>query len=194
MKNITELFFVLNKNERIIIQLPVSIDIISACDDVIIKFIHNDNNIMLANDCFLHVLRQFKNMLQSALDNKLSLHSSITKDIGYLWNNVLKGNKSSLTFIKNENQDVWIGEQYLLWSTSSKANPNVSTWLYNDVDGSIIFHITPNLKDIFTISQKEFDTLMQSYASLLITTIPQDIASTWLKQTEKILKTIEKTL
>jgi len=192
MKNITELFFVLNKNERIIIQLPVSIDIISACDDVIIKFIHNDNNIMLANDCFLHVLRQLKSKLKLALGTKLFLHDSITQDIGLMWNKMLYGDKAGLVFEKHENQDFWVGNRYLLWSTPGSINPSLSTWLYNDQNGNIILHITPEHKDIFTISRKKFDKWMKAYEPFLIKVISQNTAHIWLDQVNELLEIIEK--
>ena len=66
---------------------------------------------------------------------------------------------ADLVLILDKTESYWVGREYIVWSTTGNMKPHITTWIYNDPEGNIIFHITPVLKNIFTISKKKFDIL-----------------------------------
>ena len=84
--------FELTPNEQIGIDLGSSLSEVDPCDDVKIIF-HGNDSFVLSDDCFLYVMCEFMRMMQASLDNAIQLHSSITKDIGYLYNQELHGDE-----------------------------------------------------------------------------------------------------
>ncbi len=140
MNNIT---FILNEKEKLILNSPEPLSKIHCCHDAEIMFLHDNNKQLLSIDSIRENMSVFINLLTQALDNKLQLHPSISKDIGYLYNQELQG-KPGLTYEKIEDNDYWVGDNYLLWTY------NVVSWLYNTKDGSIIFEITPIFLGLFS--------------------------------------------
>ncbi|MFA6066403.1 MAG: hypothetical protein WC707_04465 [Candidatus Babeliaceae bacterium] len=188
------IFFELNNNEKLVIELQDPLDMVFPCDDIWIKYL-GKNSLTLSYDCLFYSLNQFTGMLLSATNNSLPLHPSINKDIGYLWNQELHG-EPELLQEEHQGQLFWVGERYNLWSTPGDIRPKVTTWLYNDKNGDIIFEITPNYfwhfdeptPDEDYITYEEF---MKNYEPYVIRTIPHEVAQTWLEQASKLLEQVE---
>lgn len=191
--NTHQMILNLNENEKIIIDLSYSIEEILPFDMVFIK-LFTANILQLAEDRALPFLRRFKDVLKNAFDEKSIFYINPNQDIGYIWNKELKDDVADLVLILDKTESYWVGREYMVWSTTGNMKPHITTWIYNDPEGNIIFHITPVLKNIFTISKKKFDIWMQSYKPFLIRTIPKNVAQEWLNQINDALKIVESKL
>ncbi len=184
--------FKLEKDKFITIKFDLLIEEIFRCDDIQIKFNNSDKSLLLANDCMLYLLREFKTMLEDALDTNLTLHKSITQNIGFM-NNQNMNNNPNLTYEKHEGQNFWVGSNYSLWGTPGNARPNLTTWLYNDKNKNIVMEITPNYPWHFqdpepTDNYVSYESFMKNYNSYLTQIIPPETACKWIKQIDYILK------
>lgn len=176
----------------IIIDLKKPINTLYCCEEVPIVLIHNKAKIILSNDSLKENMFSFNYLLAQAVNNKLSLHPSITQDIGLLFNEELQ-EKPGLFYEKIENQDYWIGNKYQLF------NHLYAAWLFNDIKGNIILEITPIYPGNFLStsnpnemeSVESYETWIQHYQPYLTLTIPESIALQWLSQVKKIIKQIE---
>lgn len=191
--------FYLNETEKIILHLDKPLKQIHCCSEASIYFIQGDQKYLLAKDSILFKLQSLKGILMEALDNRLLLHISINKDIGYMYNEHRQG-KSGFVYEMDPilQYDSWVGYKYLLWGLQNIA------WIYNNTAQEIIFEITPCFPGDATyqnpnepLSAEEianshwYEQWIKDYKPILIRKIPRKIAQTWLKQTNDILNTIE---
>jgi len=128
--------FKLQDKAVIRISSEKEIEKLFCCDEVIMTLLKDDQSYLLSTDTLHENVYILKNALKEALKNQLFLHSSITQDIGYLYNQKLQF-KSDLIYEKYGDNDFWVGMKSLLW------NHDLATWLYNDSNGDIVLHITP---------------------------------------------------
>ena len=187
--NKDNILFSITNYEKIIIELPVPLISLHCCSEASIKFVHNKKNILLSSDSVRENMHVFNNLLTKALNAELKLDSSISQDIGYLYNEELQ-DRPGLSYKKWEGREYWIGYDYKLWSYK------YATWLYNDYKGSIILEITPmydNLHDDTDdlVAQKKYDNWKEYYFPYFIQNIPHEVAQEWLSQSQKILEIIE---
>src|SRR3990167_1546125 len=193
MKEFLKLNF--NECEFISFESKYLLEALSFCDDIIIN-IYIRKMHLLADDCLQYNLFALREMLQEAIGELLVLHKSISEDIGILWNMELNGN-SGMSYIEYEGQQFWVGEKYLLWSTPSKCNTNLSTWLYNDKNGNIIFEVTPTYHWHYSDPEPDdkdyipYEQFIKSYKPLCVKIIPKDVASKLLEQIDEFLKGLE---
>ena len=131
--------FSLNDTESISIKLNKPHDIIHCCYEIPLLFIKNKEKILLGKDSIRAFISSLNTHLQKALLNNLKLPSSITTNIGYLFNKEINEERpnSELQYEKCENGNSWAGWKYNLWSYLT------ATWMYNDDHGNIILEITP---------------------------------------------------
>jgi len=185
-----ELIFKLNDSEKIIIQATDPVDDLHCCYRAPIVFFENTTEYTILDDTISLAMRDFSRLLQKALHNKLKLHQSITKDLGYLSNEDTQ-EKPGLFYKKVEGYDRWIGMDYFLWGLG--GDNALSAWLYNDEKGSIIFEITPDYPWMFDDSKKNpgymsYKKWIKTYKPCVVRKISQDVAEKWLEQAEYILK------
>jgi hypothetical protein len=190
--------FSLSKAEQIIIELEDSLEEVHCCYSAKIAFMQNKKKFFIGNDSVRHNLELLKGLLTKALKNKLKLHKSITTDIGYLDNEYLRllynddpSIKSIFSYEKLGESKRWVGDKYHLWGYGSRG-----VWIYNDIDGSIIFEVTPAYAGGFAYPEKciPYNKWIKKYKPYLIRIIPQEVAQQWLDQTNAILKQIEKNI
>ena len=145
------------------------------------------------------VCELFINRFKKAINNNLKLHESLIEDLGLMYNEYSQisfHDKSKFFMIASSNSKInyWVGSQYEIWSTYADANPYVTTWLYNDDQGNIIFEVTPfyrwsmqevELKDPEFITYEEF---MKDYKPLIKRVIPREIAIEWFEQIMKVYR------
>ncbi len=202
------LIFQLNDTEKIVVELDASIDGVNCCTEAPIVFFQGSKKVILSEDAVRNNMIILSNLLTKALKNKLQLHESITQDIGYLFNqysDYLCDDTSTVQnnfgYTKLDGRDTWAGNNYSLW------NSDLASWIYNDVDGSIIFELTPIYPEDFFYTKNEPPILRQrlrrarqtvpyqewikGYAPYLITTIPHNVAQQWLEQADSIVKQID---
>jgi len=193
--NKDQMVFALNKNEKIIIDLSYSIEEILPFDPICISFSF-EATVKLAKGHILPTLREFKNVLKKAMDEQSTWPDKINEDIGCIWNKVLKDDipDENIVLLQGETVKYWSGQRYIAWSTTGNMKPHTTTWIYNNPEGNIIFHITPVLKNILTASKKKYDIFMQSYKPFLMRTIPKNVAQEWLNQIDDALKIVESKL
>ena len=141
-----------------------------------------------------YYLEIFEYQLQKALSNDLQLHSSLTEDIGLLYN---KYKKKPLNFVHAKSKNgiaAWVGDRYELWGYGL-----CTTWIYNNNNGSIMFELS-NIYPGFFIEcvpkqeQKNivpFKQWIQDYKPYFIQEISQDVAQQWLRQVKSVLATIQ---
>lgn len=195
--NQNSISFILNSNEKFVLDLQESLDCVHCCYEAPIIFFHDASQIVIASDFVRYNISGLSHLLSKVLAKQLMLHSSIIKDIGYLYNEYLQGlyseslqKNKELVYEKMEGIDHWVGEAYKLFD----CNP--TTWLYNDYDENIILEITPNYPWHFSEPKEGEDFIpyeewIKSYKPVLIRAIPVEVARQWLEQANMILKKIE---
>ncbi len=135
--------------------------------------------------------------LKKTIDNKLQLHQSITRNLGFMENEYchdLPQIKTEFLMIPSSSGEssYWIGSNYEIMKTYNTTKPISATWMYNDYAGNIIFEITPIYKWSFfpdDLQDPEFETyeeFMKDYKPLIHRVIPRDVAVQWLEQAMKI--------
>lgn len=168
--------------------LPCEKENLHQCDEVIV-ILHLDSQAYeLFKGVAIVALDKCNFLLNEALNNKLSLHSSLQQDIGYTANEYLQGN-ANLTYESFEGHQLWVGLKYLVWSSSCRESIRYSTWLYQK-NNKIFLEVTPNYSTVLK-QQKTYEEFMQDYQCLLIVEIPREIAKQWLSQTKELLNIIE---
>src|SRR5688572_14369964 len=78
--------FIIDKENSIIIPLEDPISYLGPIYEESIFLSNNNHKIILSNRTIYHDMLDLADILKKALDTKLLLHPSITKDIGYLYN------------------------------------------------------------------------------------------------------------
>jgi hypothetical protein len=159
----------------------------------------------LSNDALPDGVRYLHKLLSRALDNKLQLHDSIKKGIGYLDN--VRIDYEYHQFDEDEDKDwepcpelayelqdgypCWVGFRYNFLACSDFA-----TWIYNDKNGTIVLEITPqyphfDAKDTSKV-RISYDGWLKEYKPLFVRIISPDIARQWLQQADQVIGHIEK--
>ncbi|HLW72429.1 MAG TPA: hypothetical protein VKR54_00085 [Candidatus Babeliales bacterium] len=206
MKNI-EVVFQLNEIEKIVLEYQNPLDEIKkinlrlydplleidCCYEGLIRFTDKHQSILLSDESIRDEMQSFTILLRKALENELSLDTSINEDIGFMYNqyDYLFWTKDSIVvddFVHelSETTPVWVGMRYQLWMTKKYV-----TWLYNDNNGLIIFEVTPLYPFSYRNSSKEQDYItykkwIKNYKSCLTRTISREVAQQWFEQANKI--------
>jgi len=200
MNNLQNLTFILNDREGFLINLKQIDDVIHCCYLTNISLYIHIEKIIIGKSIIIDLVEGLKDKLILTLSNKFELHDSIDKNIGYYWNQYLHEENPNLFFNLSDNKKEvksWIGSQYLLWTTdSSKKNKQYATWLYNDINGNIIFEVTPIYPEEYVDwddldEMQAYQEWMKTYEPFFTRIIPKDIAMQWLDQANFILKTID---
>ena len=191
------LHFILNQREKLTILLENQNDIIDCCYEASIVLNINDEKIIIGNNTVFIYAELLKNKLTLALSNKLQLDSSITRDLGYYWNQDLNEEDPKLFYLNDKDGRYWIGINHFLWGTVGGAERKFAVWLYNDLVGNITFQITPLFSGTLVdwddpIEMQAYQEWMEtSYKPFFTRIIPKEVAMQWLNQANLILKTID---
>ncbi|MGZ6251327.1 MAG: hypothetical protein ACXWL2_04820 [Candidatus Chromulinivorax sp.] len=196
--NTNILEFIINDNEKVIIPLDKSDDIIDYSYIAQAQLIiHNQITIIGSGAMGMQII-QLKRLLEKVIIHQLPLHQSIKKSIGYYYNQDLNEENPDIFLISGKENNYWIGSQYLLWTTDSNIkNQQYATWLYNDSKNNIIFEVTPIYPEDYvdlenTTEVQAYKKWMKLYKSFFTCIIPNKIALQWLNQANTILKIIDK--
>jgi len=149
--------FELQDKAIIRISSDIEIEKLSCCDEVVMTLLKDNKNHLLSANTLHDNMYILKHALKKVLKNQLPLHPSIIQDIGYLYNQELQF-KPGLVYEKYGDGDSWVGIKSLLW------NDELATWLYNDINGDIIFHITPLYPGNWTDIQFDKKANKKAYA------------------------------
>ncbi len=199
--NLDVLTFFINDQERFVILLDCPDNIIHSCNFSNLNLFVNDKQIIIGKSIVDDYAQELKSKLILALSNKLQLHSSIQKNIGYYWNQDLNEENPNIYFNGGNKGKSWIGNKYFLWATdSSKKYEQYGTWLYNDEQGNIIFEVTPTYPDTFVDLEdladvKAYQEWMEnSYQPFFTRIISKETAMQWLNQANQILEIIRENI
>jgi hypothetical protein len=198
------LSFVLTDKTKVLFELDRPITEIHCCHEASIILLHDSQRVLIGGDSVRVNLSTFSALLSEALKNKLQLHPSITKDIGYLYNeySYYLYNKDSYdknflknipTYIQSGNVKSWVGEKNNLWSA------RLTSGLYNDTNGKIIFELTPVYPGKFATVTEEpyhawYKEWLERYQPYLILEVPKKIARQWLEEANHALLLIEESV
>lgn len=198
--NKNEIIFKLNDTEKIVVELEEELRNIDCCSEAPIVFLQDSKKVTLSKDSVRENMTILSNLLREALSNELQLHKSITEDIGYvynqysdfLWNKKSKA-PNSFGYTQLEGRDIWAGNKYNVWNSA------LTSWIYNDIDGSIIFELTPMYPEDFFYTKKKpqkisYQEWIKGYAPYLIEKIPYNVAQKWLTQANAILEQIDENI
>ena len=185
--------FKLQKNTIMDIYSEDNLQAITHYSYSTVIFNQNNQTYTISREFPLHLfLSILQKLLKKSLHNNLQLNPSINHDIGYLWNEWINNNHTSLLYITDKNNETsWVGQQYQL------SSDDYLSWIYNDEKQNIIFELTPAYP-LGCIDQeneqeiKNYRKWIQSYTPLFKDIIPYHIAQEWIIQTEQILDIIDK--
>jgi hypothetical protein len=183
--------FNLNDCERLTLELPISLEKTLECDWVKLYYYHNQDQYLLSETFIAEIASSLIRVLQKALNNNLLLDESIKQDIGFMWNRSLSDDSD---FVYKGN--VWIGLTYCVWEVPGSIQPNLTTWLYNDIEGNIILEMTENyIWHYFEPSVgKNYSTheeFMKNYRPFRIRIISREMAYQWLELAKFVLSMVE---
>jgi len=187
--------FNLDDSTTIRITSEVKIALLHCCQNVDICLLKDNKKYLLGRDILREHMSMLKRALKKALHNQLQLHPSITEDIGIVFNQCLQ-DKPGPVYEKTGGQSFWVGDDYSLWNYKKFA-----TWLYNDVDGNILLHITPIYQNRWTGEEDEEETndrayekwMATKYKPLWTTILSPATAKDWLAQAEDIFSRLQYT-
>ncbi len=194
--NEREIILKLNETEKIVIEFEESLNDIHCCSEASIIFYKNSEKIKLESGMLTINLPTLSYLLEHALNNKLPLHKSIKRDIGYLYTQYTfyaydKNILENMGLIFDKTNDDWVGIKHLLW-----AGYNFAIWMYNDKTGAITLEFTPRYKgDYFDPKDSDnfeaYKQFLENYKSYLAITISHETAQRWLTQANYVLKQID---
>jgi hypothetical protein len=197
MENIRKITLKINDKIEIVITYPSDFYELHCCTEGSIVFTNNASEITLAHDSVYYNLLELQSLLQKALAHQLILPTTIFKNLGFLFNEysaVICGEKqkesTDLIYIQKNNESYWPGNDYSLWAY------DMTSWIYNEPDGSIVFEITPFYPYMYCEPEEKPDYIpyekwIKTYKPYFITTLSKETALQWLEQAEHIIKIVE---
>lgn len=194
LENIT---FEFNDQEAMTIALDIPLEDIDYSFSAVMLFILQGHALSMGQDTIWYFLQSLSNLLSKAVDNKLSLHDSITQDIGYVYNEVLQRKKGHV-YEQDRDGESWVGYRYY-W-----CGVDYITWIYNNHKGEIVLEITPRFpgdplykweqepySEEQTANMRAYEAWISNYQPFLTRTVARETASAWLIQANKILAIIK---
>lgn len=195
----SKLIFTLSECESIKITTSNFNTIDYCCSEMQAYFLNEQQLLCIGQDTAGGFFESFITKLKTAIDRNLQLHESLTQNLGFMYNEKRQGKQGFFMIKASDNKSIyWVGANYKIWSTYTTTKPILSTWLYNDYEGNIIFEITKNYKWSAYPDEPEdpnfvtYDEFMKDYKPLIHRVIPRDVAIQWLEQAMKIYRGIFK--
>ncbi len=191
----------LSENELIEIVTDNNIDFkkIDFCCGNVKAYFVNEQRLRIGQQSTGVFFEALIRILKQVIDIKLKLHESLTQDLGFMYNDYFhdlpnKKPKFIMVLASDSSSSYWVGANYKIWNTNKDANPYVTTWMYNDHEGNIIFEVTKFYKwsmqedDLDDPEFETFDEFMKDYKPLIHRVIPRDAAIAWLDQAMKVYR------
>ena len=192
-----ELIFKLSESEFIKVMPECNIafeKVDYCCSEITAYFIDKNKQLKIGQQTAGEFFESFIKKIKKVINNDLQLHESLTYNLGFMQNQYYQ-DKSGFSMVStiHRSKPYWVGFNYSVWSTYGDANPLVSTWLHNDLNGNIIFEATKDYPWHFIELEGEpdslefitYDEFMKDYKPLIHRIIPRDVAITWLEQAMK---------
>ena len=191
-KKLYSITFPINKETKIVIPLKDPIDYIGATYEENIFLYHNNHKNIISDRTIYHDMLDLVDIIKKALNKELFLHSSISKDIGYLYNYCHYDNTNLAMHTFPNGTVRWVGYLYHLW----ESNSNFDSWIYNKPDGSIIFEVTPFYPYMYCEPEEEPDYIpyeewIKTYKPYFIATLSRETAQQWIEQAEEIIRMVD---
>jgi hypothetical protein len=192
-----EIKFVLDRLHALVITLDIPIEEIGCCYRIPVYMVDGKKKIILSNNTVQSDLQTLNSFLMQTLGGDFVLHASIVDDIGYLYNEYYQ-NKSKYIEVQVGRVITWVGYKYQLWQAYYRKKRFV-TWMYNNVNGDIIFEITPFYPFLFCNPAQEpnyiiYEEWIKKYKPYFIKIISREIAQQWLVKSSSILEQIDKNI
>lgn len=177
------------KNKIAIEIDQASIDMCCLCNVEVALFF--DGQVFYCNPIDPYLSTELlKENIMRVLINDLCLHKSLNKDIGFLFNQYLYQRYQHRTLSQDSSivynlENVWIGKKYQLWGGN-----NVTTWLYNADDGSIVLEATPVYPNSFSMenfNHQDFFAWMHNYKPLFKMTLSHEYIQKWLQEVDRLM-------
>ncbi len=181
--------FAVNNKFIVVMEMHISLLEIHLFTESPVYLEQEGNKILLSEDSIRENMNVLDYIFTRAILGQYTLHESIKKDIGYLYNEELQ-EKPGLFYKKLDNRDYWVGYSYKLWSSGINA-----TWIYNNDKEAIILEITPVYPGYFDESyETSYDEWIKFYKPYLIKEISVETAKDWLFKSRSLLNQIDKNI
>lgn len=190
--NQDHIYFKIDKKSTTRFDLPTPVNDAFRYDEIqVILSAKNLKEIVLYEDFMIEALRAFKRVLERALDNRLQLHPSITKNIGYVWNECLHDDEVPMELDAVGNS-FWVGQKHLIWNVRSS---DAATWLY-EKDVKFWLEVTLDYRWHFSDPKvgEEFITyeeFMRTNKPIALFEVSRETLGEWLERVKELLKTVE---
>lgn len=180
--------FQISKTKKIVLKITEPINEIHLFTEGTIYLVEEEKQIVLSEDSIRENMNVLNYILTRAIKGQYTLHESIKKDIGYLYNEELQ-EKPGLSYEKLERRDVWVGLKYNVWFN------DFATWIYNNNEGAILLEITPVYPGYFDeLYETSYDEWIKYYKPYLTKEISIETAQDWLQKARSILNQIDKNI
>ena len=173
------LIFKINTTTKVVIEVEESLGEAHCCTEGLVALYYNDQKFDLSNHSVRECLQDFKYMAEKLLKKELQLHESITKDIGFLFNEELQY-KPGLVQVQRGDSYIWVGYDYLLIMGYAMA-----VWLYNKNDGSVVCEASPKFPFSYRNVEKDKDYIpynkwLKNYKPYFIEEASLDLIKEWI--------------
>ncbi|MBP6869767.1 hypothetical protein KBC04_02710 [Candidatus Babeliales bacterium] len=169
------------------------------CGELVAYFVYNNNEFIIGQASAGDLCENFIARLQKNLKNELQIHESIKQNLGFMYNQYchqlpLLSSEFVKILSKSGESSYWVGLDYDVWSTYISTKSMLTTWLYNDDKGNIIFEVTPLYQWSFLPDEPEdpdfqtYEEFMKDYKPLITRVIPRQVAIEWLGQVMKVYR------
>jgi hypothetical protein len=186
------IIFKIDKTNAIIFELPQVLAEAFRYDEIFVFLNQNNQNKnILYQDFLIEALRAFKRVLDRALDNKLQLHHSITKNIGYVWNEYLHDIEVPME-LDAMGSSFWVGQKHLIWNARSS---DAATWLYES-EGRFWFEVTLDYRWHFSDPKEgeefiSYEESMKAYKPIVIFEVSREDLEQWLERVRELVVLVE---
>ncbi|MBP6869899.1 hypothetical protein KBC04_03390 [Candidatus Babeliales bacterium] len=167
------------------------------CTEVQVYFIDKQRQINIGEQSIGEIFEPLITCLKKAINKNLRLHESLTQNLGFMQNQYYQ-NKADFFRVaaSNDMSSYWVGFDYEICSVSAEAKSYFSAWLYNDIDGKIIFEVTKDYPWHFMELEdnsedpdfQTYEEFMKDYKPLITRVIPRQVAIEWLNQAMKVYR------
>jgi len=186
--------FLLNSNDKIVIDLDESLDAIDCCYRLPIYLVHTNKKIIISKGTIYFDIDRLRCFLKKALKGEFKLHPSITENIGYIHNEY---HQDESKFMKYKIGGIltWAGYKYRLWE-AFVDDKRFIIWMYNDHNDDIIFEVTPFYPYLFCEPNDEENYIpyyewIKDYKPYFVAKISKGTAQKWLDKATDIIEQID---
>lgn len=189
---LAHLYFEIDRNNNIRFDLQTTFsDVFRYVEIEVILNVVKQDRIVLFDDFLIVGLRELQGSLEEILKGNLILHSSITRDIGYLWNEYLHDVELPCE-TDSEGYAFWVGQKYLVWNA---IRSHAATWLY-EKDGKFWLEVTPGYPWHFSDPEEgeefiSYEEFMKNYKPIALFEVSRETLEEWLKKVNEFIPIVE---